>query len=286
MGIALLIAAVLPIINGNYAALGQFPTVVAVRTTTVCAGTLIAPDIVLTAAHCVQPASLGLTTQSEVTAMTRVTLDTIDVDAPNGRTIAASDTVAIESYRGNGDPDVGLVFLAEPVTDRAPTPVSLDPADTNIGTALTLVGFGKTLSGTTGQLLYTAPTSAVSCTEYRVNNALFVCVDQRNGAGICDGDGGGPAFEVVDGQLRVTGVASYGDDACAQFGAHVRTDAIVTRAFLHQYAPEIVPDDPHTTPPTPLIPDDDCNAGGGAGLGTALAMLALVSRRPRPGATR
>lgn len=283
VSLALVTAALLPIINGNFAVLGQFPTVVAVRNTEACTGTLIAPDIVLTAAHCVHAPTLGLASQAEVTAQTTVMFDTIDVAGGGGRTIAASDTVPIGAYRVRGDPDVGLVFLAQPVTDVAPTPLNLDPANAGIGIALAMIGFGKTPTGGTGRLLYTAPTASVSCTEYAVTNALFLCVDQHSGAGICAGDGGGPALAEVDGATRLVGVASYGDDACAEFGALMRIDAIVARSFLHQYATELVPDDPAVTPPTPLIPDDDCNAGGG-GLGAgalALALGVFVRRRRR-----
>ena len=283
MGLALLTALTLPIINGNYAVLGQFPTVVAVRNTQACTGTLIAPDIVLTAAHCVHAPSLGLASQAEVTAQTRVILDTIDTDGAGGRTIAASDTIPIASYRVPGDPDIGLVFLAEPVTDIAPTPLNLDPAAAGTGVALTMIGFGETASGSSGRLLYTVPKSSVSCTAFAVTNALFLCVDQHSGAGICAGDGGGPALATVDGQTRLVGVASYGDAECAQFGAHMRIDAIVTRSFLHAHVPELVPLVPDTIPPTPLIPGDDCNAGGGQ-LGAAMMLLVLgmIRRRRRP----
>lgn len=280
MGLALVAALTLPIINGNYAVLGQFPTVVAVQSTEACTGTLIAPDVVLTAAHCVHAPSLGLASQEEVTARTTVTLDTLEVVGGGGRTIAASDTVPIAAYRVPGDPDIGLVFLAQPITGIDPTPLSLDPADALTGVALTMIGFGETASGSRGRLLYTAPTASVSCTEFAVNNALFLCVDQQTGAGICAGDGGGPALAPVDGEMRLVGVASYSDEECARFGAHMRVDAIVTRQFLHDYVPELVPD-AGTTPQAPRVPDDGCNVGGGSGLGAAVAMLAVASLASR-----
>jgi uncharacterized protein (TIGR03382 family) len=174
------------------------------------------------------------------------------------------------------------VFLAQPVTDVAPTPVNLEPVRAATGVALTMVGFGETLSGSAGQLLFTAPKATVSCTEFAVNNALFLCVDQHSGAGICGGDGGGPALATIGGMTHVVGVASYGDPACAAFGALMRTDAIVTRSFLHAYAPELVPEDPDVTPPTPLVPDPGCDAGGGhPGAAMLLVVLGALRRRRR-----
>lgn len=229
-----------PIINGNTATVGQFPTVVAIRNNGLCTGTLVAPDIVLTAAHCIHPATLGLSSPAQVTARTEVVLDTIDATRSGGRVIAARDTVVITAFAEPGDPDVGLIFLAQAVTDRAPTPLNLTPAGAQTGVAVTMVGYGETASGSVGRLLYTAPKSSVSCAGFGVNNALFLCFDQRSGPGICSGDSGGPALAEVDGVVKVVGVTSFGDRDCTVLGAHMRTDAIVTRDFLQAHAPELL----------------------------------------------
>lgn len=279
---ALLLLAALPIVNGNAATAGQFPTVVAVQNTGLCAGTLVAPDVVLTAARCLHPGTLGLADQDEVTARTRVVLDTIDVSdgsTGGGRVIAARATVAIGWFGLSHDPDVGLVFLGEAVTDRAPTPINLAPADALTGVAVTMIGFGRGAGGNPGHLLYTAPKASVSCAAFTLNNALFLCFDQRLGPGLCDGDAGGPALAEIDGVTRVVGIASFADDDCAEVGVYMRTDALVTRDFLAAQVPELVPV-PQPAPPVALEPEDGCNAGGGGlGGGLALGVLALLRRR-------
>lgn len=245
-----------PIINGTRATLGQFPTVVAIRNSGLCTGTLIAPDVVLTAAHCVHPATLGLASQAQVTAQTRVVLDTLDVTATGGRTIAARDTVAVASFAEPGDPDVGLVFLAEPVTDRAPTPLNLTSASAPATVAVTMVGYGKTATGSYGRLLYAGPKGAVSCAGYGVSDAQFLCFDQRDGAGICSGDSGGPALATIDGVEKVVGITSFGDRDCTVLGAYMRVDAAATRDFLMAHAPAVA-----------CRADDSCDpACGSAGL--------------------
>jgi uncharacterized protein (TIGR03382 family) len=277
---ALLLAA-LPIVNGNTATVGQFPTVVAVQNTGLCAGTLVAPDVVLTAARCLHPETLGLASQDEVTARTRVVLDTIDVSdgSSGGRVIAARATVAIGSFGLSHDPDVGLVFLGEAVTDRAPTPINLAPVKALTGVTVTMIGFGRGGGGNPGHLLYTAPKASVSCAAFTLNNALFLCFDQRTGPGLCDGDAGGPALAEIDGVTRVVGIASFADEDCVEVGVYMRTDALVSRDFLAAQVPALVPA-PQPAPPVELEPEDGCDAGGG-GAGLAIGLLALVRRRSR-----
>lgn len=66
------------IIGGTGGQVGEFPTTVAISNGGLCTGTLIAPDLVLTAAHCILPSLLGASSQAEVTAQTQVILDNAD----------------------------------------------------------------------------------------------------------------------------------------------------------------------------------------------------------------
>jgi hypothetical protein len=246
------------IIRGEPASPSQFPTVVAITNNGLCTGTLVAPDLVLTAAHCVDPATLNLGSQAQVTAATDVHLDDLDLtSAPAGRVIAAADTRKVASFNEPGNPDIGLVFLAEEVTDREPSPLHADPA-TLAGNTVDIVGFGETEQGSFGTLMFALDKALVSCAGFGASDQDFICMNQQTGAGICSGDSGGPAFATIDGVQRVVGITSFGDFDCSQLGAHFRTDSPSARDFLQQNAPELLCTRNGVCDPACSTPDLDC----------------------------
>lgn len=228
------------IIGGAPATAGQYPQVVAVLNAGLCTGTLVAPDLVMTAAHCVHPRTLGLGSQEQVTQRTSVVLDDLNVTGgPGGRTIAAARTLAVASFSEPGNPDIGLVWLAEQVTDREPAVINPDTAAL-VGLPVDLVGFGETASGSAGVLMVALAKATTGCGAFGVSDADFICLNQTSGSGICSGDSGGPAFATIDGQLRVVGITSFGDQTCEQLGAHFRTSAPAARTFLQTNAPQLL----------------------------------------------
>jgi len=230
-----------PILGGTAAVAGQFPTTVAVMNAGLCTGTLIAPDLVLTAAHCVSASLLGVSSQEQVTNQTQVVLDTDNVFDGSGRAIRAAETIPNPGFSINalGDNDIALIRLQTPVTDRQPTPINRIREDANVGIAVTQVGYGVSQVGTqqAGRLFSVLNKATTSCSPFGASDANLLCFSQVDGTGKCEGDSGGPSFATINGIQRVVGVTSFGDQNCSQFGADTRVDAELD--FLYSHAPAL-----------------------------------------------
>ncbi len=268
------------ILGGVAAAAGEYPVVAAVRVngTVLCGGTLVSPDLVLTAADCLLPSIVGYSSQAEVTAATTVVVNTVNVNSTSqGQTFAAADTIPHPSFDVShiGQHDIALIRLADSVTDITPSPINRVHDDAPVGVVTTQLGFGVTTPGdnsTAGILRVLTDKPSVSCQTLSAGlDSNLLCFDQVDGTGSCDGDSGGPAFIDVGGSQRVAGVGSFGDQDCARFGAYSRVDAELD--FLDTTAPELacqtdgfcteecgqddLPDDPDC--PECAI-DDDCGS--------------------------
>lgn len=172
---------------------------------TACTATAIAPNLLLTAAHCVEPgADYKLA-------------DLTDPHAPTLKPIARIERdpqFDIKRLLGHlATADVALVQLPQPLPADIP-PVALDDGTkpVAVGDALVVAGYGVTVrgDGRTGGTVRAATLVATG----QPNTLQLRLFDPNTkgetaGLGACAGDSGAPAFRDTDGHLAIIGVVSW-----------------------------------------------------------------------------
>jgi secreted trypsin-like serine protease len=170
-----------------------------------CSGTMIAPNIALTAAHCVQSGA---------------TYKIVEYDAqrtPQLRDVAQVAThpqfnlQTMLAHRATAD--VALVRLAATVAAaRQPPAVGAPRLPIAAGHRFTVAGIGVTVrgDGKSGGIVRAANLTATG----RPGNLQIRLIDpategKREGLGACTGDSGGPVFEDQQGRAVVIGVVSW-----------------------------------------------------------------------------
>jgi secreted trypsin-like serine protease len=245
-----------PIVGGTQTTLGQYPNVVAIEVGEgLCSGTLITPNWVLTAAHCVTASVVMEPNQAAVTASIKVHFNTVDLSTSAGTIVTATNSIPDPGFNINdlGSHDSGLIELATPVTNVTPVVLNWNAALAPVGVNVTMVGFGET-SGSGGGTVgteYVVQQTSISCATDDGgigSDADLLCYSQTDGKGKCDGDSGGPSFATINGKLIEVGSTSYGDQTCTMFGADTRIDA--EYGWITSFVPELYCTD-----------DTDCKTG-------------------------
>ncbi|HEY2746294.1 MAG TPA: trypsin-like serine protease [Polyangia bacterium] len=174
-----------------------------------CTGEVISPHVVLTAAHCVDPAVIG------AGAVTYVYIGgVLMMPVPPADLLATQavefDTAFDMNHPENGH-DVGLAILTT-ATNLVPLPYNqVAVPGAMVNQAARLVGYGITMaSDSTGA---TAGTRRTAPTVLAGVDTTFVGL-QDGMHGICEGDSGGPAFMTYGSTERIVGVTSFGFNNC------------------------------------------------------------------------
>ena len=275
------------VVGGTTAPPGKWPDAVAVLGSSgSCTGTLVAPDVVITAGHCAE------------IHPSLVIANTVDFTAQGGIRAGVTSTTAYPDWQHSYD--ISVVVLDQPITTVTPRKIGTSCTFDHFAAAMDvhLVGFGLTAEDGTGDNTHLNEAMApvidptcmgpYGCTKSIAPGGEFVA----GGAGTdsCFGDSGGPVYLDTPRGVIAIGAVSRGVNAsqtpCGSGGIYVRTDKIVD--WIEQTTGRTIAkddcsgaDSANAATASPEL-GSGCQAshGGGSALGLLVALLA-VRRRMR-----
>lgn len=178
---------------------------------TFCTATLVASDLVLTAAHCLD--GVG-------PSAVRFVLGGSPTNPPISAAANAFEVHPSWSGSVTAGNDLAVVRLATAITSIQPVVLDLSPAEGAIGQTSVLIGYGSTEDGQSGAGIRRRAT----VTWRRADAQSIVYNYQDGGMGACKGDSGGPAFIQQGGAWRQIGMTSWGWVPCTMEGHYQRLD--------------------------------------------------------------
>jgi secreted trypsin-like serine protease len=219
----------------------------------ICSGTLIAPDVFLTASHCTlffeqDLAPLGYTAY-------------VSFDSPIGfgdQTSSATQLIEVQQVVSNpdythaqNDPSDVAVLLLDPADTAGIVPANLPSAGLLEeiaksggfnGSSVTNVGYGVENRVVGGGVPFFQDTNPVprmfSFSSFNALNKGYIRYSQNpatGNGGACFGDSGGPQFFTYQGTTYIVSITITGDSVCRATNVAYRLDTESARSFLSAY---------------------------------------------------
>jgi trypsin len=224
------------VVGGTAVEAGGYSFAVAVGDTTgaYCGGTLIAPNVVLTAAHCITEGRTALAQLRVFAGSTSIRADLAANDAAHVLGVTAV-SVHPKFSQQSMHYDAALLILDQAVAGARALPMATSsPAS---GTTVSAAGWGKTGEHETGpsDRLRSVLLKVGTMRACKRGNAIpggyfapsMMCASSP-GRDTCSGDSGGPLVGTSNGQAVMVGITSFGF-GCAQAGhpgVYTRVSAI------------------------------------------------------------